>query len=132
MPGRSNKQLPSVTEIESVLLGNNPSSTERSYAKRKAEEILKMPAGERERWIGPGGLLNLKGFDESSHENVKEVGPKQALEGTGNAILEALSSFMAGYGIRALEVIGGALLIIFGLTTIAKKGNTSLPKVVPV
>lgn len=49
-----------------------------------------------------------------------------------NTIIEALSSFINSYGIRALEVIGGAALILFGLFTIAKKGDVSMPNVVPV
>lgn len=57
---------------------------------------------------------------------------ENALSETPNSILEALSSFMNGYGIRALEVIGGAALILFGLITIAKKGDMKMPAAVPV
>lgn len=47
-------------------------------------------------------------------------------------ITAAIAAFISAYGIRALEVIGGAALILFGLMVVAKKGDMKMPSAVPV
>lgn len=61
----------------------------------------------------------------SAHEEQQISGAEKASESAGNtianvpnSILEALQSFIKGYGVRSLEVIGGALLVLFGLYTL--------------
>ncbi len=126
-PGKAAyENVPSLSELYKVILGNETSATAKAASKQKAEEILKMPTAERDNWLAQ---FKIPGFVSSSHENVKEGGLLPVAESAGNSITEALKSFISSYGIRALEVIGGGLLLLFGLWIVAKR---ELPKAVPV
>lgn len=82
---------------------------------------------------GPGpSTTTQKLKPNDTVETINNQGLAEQAENAPNSLLNTLSSFINAYGIRALEVIGGAALILFGLMTIAKKGDMKMPSAVPV